>query len=98
MNVRSITSVFIDKLGHLQIALRDVVRDVDGFSRRQRPVLQVLLPSSWFQDSRAILGQVDGIHSVVDGIQSERRGRRQRLDLALRAVLWYKVVLPYQPV
>jgi len=33
MHVGSITSVLIHKLGHLEIALRDVVRDVDGFSR-----------------------------------------------------------------
>ena len=68
MNIGSITSVLINKVRHLKIPLGDVVRDINSFSRRQRPVLQVLLPSSRFQDSRAILGQVDGIHSVINSI------------------------------
>ena len=33
MNIGSITSVLINKLGHLQITLRDVVRDINSFSR-----------------------------------------------------------------
>ena len=71
MNVGSITSVLVNKVRHLQIALCNVVRDIYGFPRRQRPVLQVLLASSRFQYSRAILGQVDRIHSVVDGVKCE---------------------------
>ena len=74
MNVGRVARVLINKLGHFQIPLGDVVRDVDGLPRRQRPVLQVLLPSSWFQDSRSILGQVDGVYPVVDGVKCERRG------------------------
>ena len=76
MNIGRITSVLVNKLGHLQISLGHVVGDVDGLPRRQRPVLEIFLPSSRFQDSRAILGQVDGIHSVVDGVERERRGTR----------------------
>jgi len=68
MNIGSITSVLIDKVRHLQISLGDVVSHIDGLPRRQRPVLQVLLPSTGFEDARSILGQVDGVHPIVDGV------------------------------
>ena len=75
-----------------------VVSHVHGLPRRQRSVLQVLLAPSRFQDSRAVLREVDRIYSVIDRIQCKSSGRRQGLDLALRAVLGDEVVLPYQPV
>ena len=74
MNVGRVARVLINKLGHLKITLGDVMGNIDRLPRRQRPVLQVLLPSSRFQDSRAILGQVDRIYAVVDGVKCERRG------------------------
>ncbi len=54
MNIGSITSVLVDELGHLEVALRHIVSYVHGLPRRQRAVLQVLLPSSGFEDSRSI--------------------------------------------
>ena len=74
MNIGRVARVLINKVGHLQIPLGDVMGNIDRFARRQRPVLEVLLPSSRFQYSRAILGQVYGIHSVIDGVERERRG------------------------
>ena len=71
MNIGRITRVLINKVRHLQISLGHVVRDVDGFARRQRSMLEILLPSSWFEHSRAVLGQVDGVDAVVDGVQCE---------------------------
>ena len=76
MNIGRITSVLTNKLGHLQISLGDVMSNINSFPRRQRPVLQVLLPSTGFEHSRAILGQVDGVDAIVDGVQCERRGTR----------------------
>ena len=74
MNIGRITSVLVNKVRHLQIPLGHVVRNIDRFSGRQRPVLEIFLPSSRFQDSRSIFWQVDGVYPVVNRVQSERRG------------------------
>ena len=76
MNIGSVARVLVHKLGHFEVALRHVMGDVHGLPRRQRPVLQVLLPSSGFEDSRSIFWQMYGVYSVIDRIQCERRGRR----------------------
>ena len=68
MNIGSITSVLINKLGHFQIALGHVMGNIDRLPRRPRPVLQVLLPSSWFQYPRSVFWQVDGVYSVINSI------------------------------
>ena len=68
MNIGSITSVLINKLGHFQIALGHVMGNIDRLPRRQRPVLQILLPSSRFQDSRSVFWQVDGVDAIINSV------------------------------
>jgi len=55
VHVRRVARVLVDELGHFEVALRHVVSHVYRFPRRQGPVLQVLLPSSGFEDSRPVL-------------------------------------------